>query len=47
MRKRVSQLTSSQLDDLGEALFDFQSKADLSKWLKENIANGSTGRAAK
>ncbi len=47
MRKRVSQLTSSQLDDLGEALLDFQSKADLSKWLKENIANGSTGRAAK
>jgi hypothetical protein len=33
MRKRVSQLTSSQLDDLGEALFDFQSKADLCKWL--------------
>jgi len=33
MTSRLGQLTSSQLDDLGEALLDFDSVADLDQWL--------------
>jgi hypothetical protein len=52
MRKRVSKLTAAQLDLLGDALIDFQRKADLSRWLKEihtekrNGKNGEPNQAA-
>lgn len=42
MRKRVSKLSAAQLDLLGDALIDFQRKADLSKWLKENLNRGGS-----
>ena len=35
IRQRVENLSSEQLDNLGEALLDFSSMADLEAWLKE------------
>ncbi len=32
---RIQQLTVSQLEDLGEALFDFVSLADVESWLNQ------------
>jgi len=34
--KRLDQLSSDQLNDLGVALFDFVSAADLDNWLSRN-----------
>ncbi len=33
---RIQQLNVSQLEDLGEALLDFNSIADLESWLSQN-----------
>ena len=44
MRKRIGKLSSAKLDNLGEALLNFQNKSDLNKWLKENLPAVTNGR---
>ena len=34
--ERLDHLSSEQLDDLGEALLDFGTAADLEQWLAQN-----------
>jgi len=38
VRARFHQLSADQLDDLGEALFDFETTADLDQWLTNHSA---------
>ncbi|MGH9801892.1 MAG: DUF4351 domain-containing protein, partial [Blastocatellia bacterium] len=39
LQKRISGLTLSQLEQLGEAILDFQSRRDLNDWLKRQRRN--------
>jgi flagellar biosynthesis/type III secretory pathway protein FliH len=45
LRSRISQLSLTQLEDLGEALLDFSSQVDLVTWLQgisdESVASDS------
>lgn len=36
LRKRLEKLSSLQLGDLGEALLEFESREDLSRWLRHH-----------
>jgi predicted transposase YdaD len=36
IQNQIADLSFTQLEDLGEALLDFQNEADLRKWLNEN-----------
>ncbi|WP_287724496.1 DUF4351 domain-containing protein, partial [Microcystis sp. M018S1] len=36
VEKQVRQLSVEQLEDLGEALLDFENEADLLHWLSQN-----------
>ncbi|MFM2062404.1 MAG: hypothetical protein RLZZ507_2074 [Cyanobacteriota bacterium] len=38
IQNRIVDLSFTQLEDLGEALLDFQSEADLRNWLSENCS---------
>lgn len=35
LRKRLERLSSLQLGDLGEALLEFETREDLSRWLRQ------------
>jgi len=36
IRKQIEHLPAEQLEDLGKALLDFQSKQDLTRWLRQH-----------
>lgn len=36
VQQKVERLTVEQIETLGEALLDFQSKSDLGRWLKQH-----------
>ncbi|MEP7338594.1 MAG: DUF4351 domain-containing protein, partial [Acidobacteriota bacterium] len=38
MQKRLRRLSAEQLDELAEALLDFERKSDLSQWLRDKVA---------
>ena len=38
IKSQISKLSVAQLEDLAEAIFDFQSSADLSAWIKKHLA---------
>jgi len=38
MQKQIRRLSFSQITELGEAIFDFRSRKDLSAWLKEHAS---------
>lgn len=44
MRQRISKFSVSQLDDLGEALLDFQSKADFTRWIRGQATSERSGK---
>ena len=37
MQNQINALSTTQLEDLGEALLDFSSQNDLISWLENNI----------
>ena len=39
LQERIQELASAQIEDLGEALLDFTSKADLEAWLGDREAS--------
>jgi predicted transposase YdaD len=38
IKSQISKLSVAQLEDLAEAIFDLQSSADLSAWIKKHLA---------
>jgi predicted transposase YdaD len=38
IKSQISKLSVAQLEDLAEAIFDLQSSADLSAWIKKQLA---------
>jgi predicted transposase YdaD len=38
IKSKIAKLSATQLENLAEAIFDFQTTADLSAWIKKHLA---------